>query len=50
VRRDGVEIRPMPLPRLERILAEAGFAVSVVPCWSGTPLPNVLLLAERVPR
>ena len=47
VRRDGVEIRPLPLPVLESTLAAAGFAVRVAPCWAGTPLPNVLLIAER---
>ena len=47
VRRDGVEIRPLPLPVLQSRLAAAGFAVRVVPCWAGTPLPNVLLIAER---
>jgi SAM-dependent methyltransferase len=47
VRRDGVEIRPLPLPILESTLVAAGFAVRVAPCWAGTPLPNVLLIAER---
>lgn len=47
VRRDGVEIRPLPLPVLRARLEAAGFAVRVVPCWAGTPLPNVLLTAER---
>jgi hypothetical protein len=47
VRRDGVEIRPLPLPVLESILVAAGFTVRVVPCWAGTPLPNLLLIAER---
>lgn len=47
VRRDGVEIRPLPLPVLESTLAAAGFAVRVTPCWAGTPLPNVLLIGER---
>ncbi|TDH60262.1 methyltransferase domain-containing protein [Dankookia rubra] len=49
VRRDGVEIRPLPLPLLQSHLTAAGFAVRVVPCWAGTPLPNVLLIAERPP-
>ncbi|WP_431271134.1 methyltransferase domain-containing protein [Dankookia sp. P2] len=47
VRGDQVEIRPLPVPLLEARLAAAGFAVRVVPCWAGTPLPNVLLIAER---
>lgn len=49
LRRDGVAIRPLPLPALDAILSAAGFAVSVTPCWGGTPLPNVLVVAERRP-
>ena len=40
-------IRPLPLPVLSAPLLAAGFAVRVAPCWAGTPLPNVLLVAER---
>jgi SAM-dependent methyltransferase len=47
VRRDGVEIRPLPLPTLENILSSAGFSVSITPCWGLTPLPNMLVVAER---
>jgi SAM-dependent methyltransferase len=47
VRRDGPALRPMPLSRLAAPFAAAGFAVSVRPCWGWTPLPNVMLLAER---
>ncbi|WP_165838909.1 methyltransferase domain-containing protein [Roseicella frigidaeris] len=47
VRGDGVEIRPLPLPALRHLLEEAGFGVTVTPCWAGTPLPNMLLRAER---
>lgn len=47
LRRDGLEILPLPLPVLERILVAAGFAVSVMPCWGQTPLPNVLVIGER---
>jgi len=43
----GARIRPLPLGTLAAPLAEAGFQVTVRPCWSGTPLPNVLMLAER---
>jgi SAM-dependent methyltransferase len=41
-------ISPIRLPALRAWLEGAGFRVSVSPCWAGTPLPNVLLLAERV--
>ncbi|MEN0077224.1 MAG: methyltransferase domain-containing protein [Paracraurococcus sp.] len=47
VRRDGTAIAPMPMEDLAAPFRAAGFAVSVTPCWAGTPLPNVLLLAER---
>jgi SAM-dependent methyltransferase len=40
-------ISPMALPSLGALLEHAGFRVSVTPCWAGTPLPNVLLLAEK---
>lgn len=40
-------INPMTLPALRGLLEQAGFQVSVSPCWGGMPLPNVLLLAER---
>lgn len=42
-------IAPLPLPALATPLEAAGFAVRVTPCWQGTPLPNVLLVAERQP-
>jgi SAM-dependent methyltransferase len=45
--RHAASIRPMPLPALRALLELQGFRVSVMPCWAGTPLPNVLLLAER---
>ena len=40
-------IEPMKLPALRAVLEQAGFRVSITPCWGGMPLPNVLLLAER---
>ncbi|MBR0665389.1 class I SAM-dependent methyltransferase [Roseomonas hellenica] len=42
-------IAPLPLPALAAPLQAAGFAVRITPCWQGTPLPNVLLVAERQP-
>ena len=47
VRGDGNAIRPLPLAAVAAPLEAAGFAVSVSPCWGSTPLPNVLLAAER---
>ncbi len=47
VRGDRNAIRPLPLAALAAPLETAGFAVSVSPCWGNTPLPNVLLVAER---
>lgn len=49
LRRDGAAIRPLPLPAITGPLRAAGFTVSVVPCWGRTPLPNVLVVAERDP-
>lgn len=43
---DGA-LAPRPLPEMTRPLQAAGFAIQVSPCWAGTPLPNVLLVAER---
>ena len=45
--RRTASIRPLPLAVLAAPLAAAGFHVTVRPCWAGTPLPNVLVLAER---
>jgi demethylmenaquinone methyltransferase/2-methoxy-6-polyprenyl-1,4-benzoquinol methylase len=47
IRRDGAEIRPLPLRTIAAPFEAAGFTVSVTPCWGRTPLPNVLLVAER---
>ena len=49
LRREGAHaaIAPLPLAALSAPLAAAGFSVTIQPCWSGTPLPNVLLIAER---
>lgn len=46
-RGDRNSIRPLPLDAVAAPLEAAGFAVSVTPCWGNTPLPNVLLVAER---
>nr|WP_232478703.1 class I SAM-dependent methyltransferase [Roseomonas rosulenta] len=40
-------VAPRPIPVLRAPLDAAGYAVTVTPCWAGTPLPNVLLVAER---
>jgi SAM-dependent methyltransferase len=47
LRRDGSTFRPMRLAELAAPFEAAGFRVSVTPCWGWTPLPNVLLIAER---
>lgn len=47
LRRDGSTFRPLPLDTLATPLAAAGFHISVTPCWGWTPLPNVMLVAER---
>ena len=57
-RRDGTAGLPHPPRRLRPSgrcrwtswrapLVAAGFRISVTPCWGWTPLPNVMLVAER---
>jgi SAM-dependent methyltransferase len=43
---DGM-VAPRPIAALAAPLHAAGFAVTITPCWAGTPLPNVLLVAQR---
>lgn len=43
----GGPVRPRPIAVLAAPLRAAGFAITVTPCWGATPLPNVLLVAER---
>ncbi|HYF06910.1 MAG TPA: methyltransferase domain-containing protein [Acetobacteraceae bacterium] len=43
----GCTLAPRPIGDIATPLAAAGFAVSVTPCWGATPLPNVLITAER---
>lgn len=47
VRRDGSAFRPLPLREVAAPFESAGFRVSTWPCWGWTPLPNVMLVAER---
>lgn len=47
LRRDGSEFRPLPVERIAAPLRQEGFVVQVRPCWGWTPLPNVMLVAER---
>lgn len=43
----GAHVSPLPVGCLGDILRQEGFAVSVAPCWRGTPMANVLLTARR---
>jgi SAM-dependent methyltransferase len=47
LRRDGSAFRPLPLAELAAPLQARGFHTIVTPCWGWTPLPNVMLTAER---
>ncbi|MBP0444780.1 methyltransferase domain-containing protein [Roseomonas sp. SSH11] len=47
ISREGTAVAPMPVPQVVARFEAAGFRCTVVPCWAGTPLPNVLMLAER---
>jgi SAM-dependent methyltransferase len=40
-------LAPRPVATLAAPFAQAGWRVRISPCWAGTPLPNVLLDAER---
>jgi SAM-dependent methyltransferase len=40
-------VAPRAIATLAAPLAAAGYAISVEPCWAGTPLPNVLLVAQQ---
>ena len=43
----GSTVAPRPIAALTVPLEAAGFRVAVTPCWGATPLPNVLVVAER---
>ncbi len=45
----GSLVNPRPVAELCAALAQGGFAAAVTPCWAGTPLANVLVVARRVP-
>lgn len=40
-------VAPLPMGELAGTFEGAGYRVTVTPCWAGTPLPNVLMLAQR---
>lgn len=40
-------LAPLPLRDLATPLEDAGYRVTISPCWAGTPLPNVFMLAQR---
>jgi SAM-dependent methyltransferase len=48
VRRDGSLFRPLTIAQVAAPFEAAGFRVSARPCWGWTPLPNVMLVAERI--
>ncbi len=43
----GAYVSPLPIGSLSDVLRQEGFAVSVAPCWRGTPMANMLLTARR---
>lgn len=47
VRRDGSDLRPLPLAEVAAPFEAAGFRCNATPCWGWTPLPNVMLVAEK---
>jgi SAM-dependent methyltransferase len=47
LRRDGSAFRPLPIEQIAEPLRRHGFVTRMRPCWGWTPLPNVMLVAER---
>jgi SAM-dependent methyltransferase len=43
----GDHVAPPAPAALAGVLGGAGFAVSILPCWQGTPFANVLVVAAR---
>ena len=43
----GSTVNPQPLPWIIGVLESGGFRTDARPCWEGTPLANVLLIAKR---
>src|SRR5271166_1436475 len=43
----GKHVDVVPVARLRKVLSDAGFAVSITPCWEGTPFANVLIIGWR---
>ncbi len=46
-RAGGAGCHPRPVRAVVAPLRDAGFTVTVAPCWGAMPLPNVLITAER---
>lgn len=45
----GSLVNPRPVAELCGALAQGDFTAAVTPCWAGTPLANVLVVAHRTP-
>ena len=43
----GKHVDVVPVTTLTEVLSDAGFAVSIAPCWQGTPFANVLIIGRR---
>jgi SAM-dependent methyltransferase len=43
----GRHVEVVPVAKLTGVLSDAGFAVSIAPCWQGTPFANVLIIGQR---
>lgn len=43
----GAHVNARPTDDTVRLLTDFGFCCSLVPCWAGTPLSNVLIVARR---
>ena len=39
----GRQVEALPVAKITEALSDAGFSVSITPCWRGTPFANVLI-------
>jgi SAM-dependent methyltransferase len=44
----GATVNARPIDVAVEILCACGYAVTVAPCWAGTPFSNVIVIADRM--
>jgi 2-polyprenyl-3-methyl-5-hydroxy-6-metoxy-1,4-benzoquinol methylase len=43
----GRHVNVLPVARITETLSDAGFDMSIAPCWRGTPFANILIMGRR---